>query len=160
MRVNPDVSLADRKRDKNMPTLKSIEVAFGMPDAPVAWLTPRLMRLSSYVGTRQKLDDMQIEMIAKDIVREWSYLDIGEIDDFLKRFVTGEFGRFYGSDDPQILFVAMREYVKKRSVEIAKEQSEAHIKEIGEWRKSAITWEQYCKEKGIDIDNPITQLLC
>lgn len=159
MRVNPDVSLAYKKRDKNMPTLKSIEVAFGMPNAPVAWLTPRLMRLSSYVGTRHKLDPEQIEMIAQDIVREWSYLDLGEIDDFLIRFRTGEFGHFYGTDDPQLLLVAMREYLKKRSVEIAKEDSEQYIEQLDEWRKTAITWEQYCKDNGIDMNNPITELL-
>ena len=151
--------MAAMKRHKNMPTLKTLEIAYGTQQAPVSFLVPRLMRLSAYIGTRQKLDATQMEMIAQDILRNWSYLDLGEIEDFIERFRTGEFGHFYGNDDPQLLFTALREYLKKRGIEIAKEESEQHLEQLDEWRKTAITWEQYCKDNGIDMNNPITELL-
>lgn len=157
-RVNPDVSLADKKRHHNIPTLKSINAAYRNEDAAAVWLMPRLLRLSEYIGTREKFSSTQLDMLAHDIAHTWSYINIGEIDDFLQRFRTGEFGHLFGIDDPLLILGAFREYIKKRNNDIAKEESEKKLRELDNSRRNAISWEQFCREKGINEPNPLTQL--
>ena len=156
VRVNPDVNLAKHKRDENMPTLKTLDIAFG-DESAVSWLLPRLCRLTEYVGTKQKLTHEQAVTAAQDIASGWSYLDCGEIDDFIVRFRTGEFGPYYSSDDPQKLLIALREYCKKRSMEIAAEESAERQRQREQWATEAKTWQQFCEEKGINEDNPLAK---
>ena len=151
--ANPDVQLRAFKRTASMPTLKTVDVAYGDGSAQ-AWLMPRLAVLANYAGTRNKMTQVQMEMLAGDIACNWSYLDLGEIDDFLWRFRTGEFGHYYGVDDPQQLMHAFREYLRKRSHEVDKERSAAASRERDAWWGKGITYEQYATEAGISDPDP------
>lgn len=144
-----------------MPTLMAVNIAFGIEEAAASWISARLFRLTEYLGTRQKFSTNQVKMLSEDIATRWSFLDLGEIDDFLYRLKLGEFGRFYGSDDPQLVMIALRQYVDNiRQHEIITEEAARRSREEAEHADELVSWEQFCKEKGLNPGKSVTEVVC
>ncbi len=156
LRTNPDVNLAGKRRMPNMPTLMTLNVAFNNDNAASSWLVPRLLRLSEYAGCRDKLTEDQMRTAAGIIASRWSMLDLGEIDDFLHRFMAGQYGHFYGAVDPMVITEALENYSRNvREPEMHREESERRQQERERNAADAVTWEQFCEMKGINEENPL-----
>lgn len=150
IRTNPDRSFASKRGNPDLPTLLAINEAFNNPMAAIAWLAPRLLRLSEFVGTRQKFTPNQVRWLASDIASRYGYLDMGEIDDFFSRLRAGEFGTFYGADDPQFVLASIRRYLTIRGREVKAEEDRQRAAERERHSREAISWQQFAAERGLD----------
>jgi len=116
---------------------------------PVVWLIPQLFNLSEYCGCKDKLNAEQIRECAFTISTEFNYLKVSEIMLFLHRFKSGKYGRFYGSVDPLVITTSLRDFLRERGAAY----DEHHQAETQKQEQTWVTWEDYCKMKGI-TDRP------
>ena len=58
-------------------------------------------------------------------------------------FKSGKYGKFYGSVDPMVITSALREFIRDRNAIIAKRDSMELEKKENEWKKTALTYEQW-----------------
>lgn len=90
------------------PTLTVIDKAYGDGSAAV-WTMQVLSVFNEYVGKREKMDDWQIENLAKSIVSGYGWLKASEIMLFLARYASGHYGSLYGVIDPTEITVNLKE---------------------------------------------------
>jgi len=138
------------------PTLA--EIKWYGKNTPVMWLIPQLYNLSEYCGVKEKLEGAPLEETAFVIATEFYYLKISEIMLFFHRFKTGRYGRFYGNVDPLVITTSIRDFIVERNNAYMKKEQEEYWRKQEESRKNAVTWEEYCKRKGIEgKPNPLEQ---
>lgn len=58
-------------------------------------------------------------------------------------FKSGKYGKFYGNVDPMVITSALREFIRDRNAIIAKRDSMELEKKENEWKKTALTYEQW-----------------
>ena len=124
------------------PTLSQINVAYGKNTA-AACLVPLLTDVSEFCGCKEKLSEDQLEELSYIIAGEYHWLKITEIMLFFWWFKSGKYGKFYGSVDPMILTSSLKQFVKDRNAIIAKRDSMELEKKESEWKKTALTYEQW-----------------
>ncbi len=140
------------------PTLGLIRTAYGN-NAPSAWIVPHLFNLTTFCGCRDKFTEEQYEELAYVISSEFSYLKVSELMLFFHRFKAGRYGRFYGSIDPMVITTSIYEFIRERSNAIEQRDREEASRQIEEGRKNSISWEEYCKNHGIeDKQNPLDRI--
>ena len=84
-----------------------------------------------------------MEDLAYLIVCGYHWLKVTEVMLFFWWFKSGRYGKFYGAVDPMVITTALREFVKDRNAIIAKRDGMEAEKKEAEWRKRAVTYEQY-----------------
>lgn len=129
------------------PLLSSVNREYGRGTAE-EWLTYQLTYVSEFCGAKDKLTRLQIEELARVITRKYHWLKVAELMLFFQRLKEGEYGRFYGSIDPQSILIALQNrFLQERYLAYErKEQEEREIKQEDDHRK-AITYEQYLEMK-------------
>lgn len=125
------------------PTLTQLRLTYG-ENMPVMWLIPQLHNLSEYCGCKDKLQGKPLEMCANVIATEFYYLSVTELMLFFHRFKSGRYGRFYGSVDPLVITTSLRDFLYERAIAYDRHEQEKRQRKEKEWRKNAITWEEYC----------------
>jgi len=140
------------------PTLSMLKEGYG-ENTPVVWLLPQLYNLSEYCGCREKLKGASLEDCANVIAIEFNFLKVSELMLFFHRFKSGYYDRFYGSVDPLIITKSLHKFLSERAAAYAEFEKELERKKYEEWKKTAITWEEYCqlveaklRAKGNDIE--------
>lgn len=112
-------------------------------------LMSQINDLSEYCGCKGKISEAQSEQCAKVIVFTYPYLKISELAVFFAWFKAAKYGQFYGNVDPLIITSALRSFARDRNDEYFKRESEEAEKKRREEKKGCVTWEEYCKMKGI-----------
>lgn len=131
------------------PTLAELNTAFSWNTA-TQWLVPELLDLSEFCGCKDKLTRKQMEQLADVIAANYGYMKISELMLFFQRFKTGRYGRFYGAVDPMVVTSALRVFDKERGEAYGRhEQEERKAREERE-RPQCVTWEEYCRMRGIE----------
>lgn len=105
------------------PSLATVAEAYGKGTAR-SWLMIQLDNLAEFSGSRQKMPIAKTEEVAFLIIAEYGYLRLTELMHFFRRFKLGAYGRFYGAIDPMIITDALREFMKERSVTLARLERE------------------------------------
>ncbi len=128
----------------NAPTLFAANVAFGEGTAQ-SFLIPILANIAEFSGAREKLTPMQLHDLANVIVVEYGYLNLAEIMLFAHRFKAGAYGKFYGAVDPLNITCALRSFIKERSEEISRIESEKERCRINSYytSKDTVTYDEY-----------------
>lgn len=130
------------------PTLDGLRVAYGN-NAPVMWLIPQLFDLSEYSGCGSKMNEAQLEECATVITQNFGFLKVSEFMLFMWQFKSGRYGRFYGSIDPLIITVSLRDFLRERFYAHERRQREQKEKEDGREanaRAGRDEWAAYCKD--------------
>ena len=120
-----------------------ITVAHAYTMQPVVmFLKAHLVRVCEFVGVKEKLSDWQLQTLCVQIYNECPTLTMSEFILFCARLRTGRYGKFYGSVDPQLVFMFFGEFLEekrsdylswKRQQEIIeKERKEAESKPCSE----------------------------
>lgn len=132
------------------PKLKQVGDAYSN-DAPSNWLKIQFENLNDFVGTREKMTTEQINELAALFLIESQSLNIAEVALFFIKLKTGHFGEFYGTIDPLRIMVARKQFIEERNNAISsyrlKMAQKEERKKRQEWEKSAITYEEYLKNK-------------
>lgn len=154
--VPASLSLVTKKRNGKVPTLKAVEVAYGEA-TPRQWLALRLFRLAEYAGAR-KPGAWELNTFADYIADKHSYLDLGEVDDFVSRVMGGEYGKFYGEVDMMALGEMFQRWLGDRHNEMVQEENERRRAERAA-EPEGMTLEEYCRLKGLQPVSSIAELI-
>lgn len=141
----------------NYPTLATINAAYHKNMAK-SMLMSQLNDLSEYCGCKGKISEAQSEQCAEIIVMTYPYLKITELALFFAWFKAARYGQFYGSVDPLVITSALRSFVRDRNDAYLRRDAEENERKYEEAKKNAISWEEYCRRKGIDKPNPLAFL--
>lgn len=136
------------------PTIAQLNSQFDKRFGP-AWLMAHLHDLSEYCGCKEKLSGHALQQCAAMISMEYYYLKVTEFMLFFHRFKAGRYGRFYGSVDPLVITTALMDFVKERNIACNRYDEERKKAEEEEAKKSAVSWEEFCKETGRDEKSPL-----
>lgn len=135
------------------PILRDIDNAYG-DGFSVEWLLPHLAVLSASMGVKN-IDKDAGKMLAQLISTEYSFLKITELLLFFYWFMTGRYGRFYGSFDPLVVMCALKDFMEDRGNEIERCRQKEQEEKDRESRKNAISWEEYCRREYGEVKPPI-----
>lgn len=124
------------------PTLSQVNTAYGA-NTSAAWLIPLLTDVSEFCGCKEKITPKQIDQLADIITLDYGYLKVTEVMLFFWWFKGGRYGKFYGSVDPMVITTTLHNFIKDRNVLIARKESEDEERRQAEWKKNAITYEQW-----------------
>lgn len=127
------------------PTLQAVCEAYGRPAAE-SWVETQLKDLSDFSGTQWKLSIRQMEAIAQVIVAKYPWLRLTELAYFFFQFKSGEYDKFYGSQDSLAITSALKKFVTIRRKEIRSrlyEQITEREKAEEEQRRAAYLKQKY-----------------
>lgn len=161
--VNPSTQLEVCQNERDcylgeFPTLGLLRTAYGK-EAATMWLLPQLYNLSEYCGVKNKLEGTPLLECASIIGNVYHYLKVSEVMLFFYKFKAGKYGRFYGNVDPMIITSSLQLFCRERNDFWFKYESEQREKEMEESRKNAVTYDEYCKRRGIEPKKEIQALI-
>lgn len=133
----------------NYPSLQQSARIYGDSEISL-WIKIQLDDLNNYCGVKEKMTPAQLSDLSSIILFEFGEIKISEFALFLIKFKAGKYGQFYGTVDPLIITNAINEFMQDRIIEfqISERKREMRENELKreQWRKTAITYEQYQKE--------------
>lgn len=106
------------------PTLTVIEKSYGDGSATI-WLCKHLADFNEFCGKREKMDDWQIEQLARGIVTSLGQLKASEIMLFIYQYKMGQWGPLYGTVDPQeFMAILTKRFMPWRAGIVAEAENE------------------------------------
>lgn len=99
------------------------------------------------MGVREMPDINQIEKLVKIIVVQYGYLKVDELQLFFFYFCAARYRHFYKYFDPSIIILSLRDFLRDRSRAYEEHERREREREQEEWKKDAITYEEYQKLK-------------
>lgn len=127
------------------------------------WLRFHIAETFAFLGIYDRASVYQIRETAELILSHEIYgqLTLDEFLCFLQRFKQGRYGKIYQSarPNPQEFLQCLEPFWNELSHERGKQAERERQEQISRERHSPdnITWEQYCREKGIEKDNPLNK---
>lgn len=129
------------------------------------WIRIMLIDLFMVIGAIDAATPYQFKAIAQRIRQQYYHLTPSELTRFFYEFSMGEYGEIYVGKtvNPQKLFIALEKYMcklyEKRAEIDSQKLDEKQKKEDEESRRKAISYEEHCRLKGVDIEkSPIEKL--
>lgn len=129
------------------------------------WIKTMVIDLFMVIGAFDATTPYQFKAIVQRIRQEYYHLTPSELTRFFYEFSMGEYGEIYVGKtvNPQKLFIALEKYMcklyEKRAEIDSQKLAEKQKKEDEESRKKAICYEEYCRLKGVDIEeSPLEEL--
>lgn len=128
----------------NFPTIADIRVIYGR-NAAETWLMIQLSDLNNYVGVQRKMNERQLEELARMLVAEHYHLKLTEFMLFMRYFKSGKFGEFYGAVDPIVITAALPKFMKERNAIIDKAEADDYRQRLEASSRSAdhMTYEEW-----------------
>lgn len=129
------------------------------------WIKIMLIDLFMVIGAIDATTPYQFKAIAQRIRQEYYHVSPGELTRFFYEFSIGEYGEIYVGRtlNPQKLFIALDKYmcnVYEKRVEIESQKNVLRQKKADEEaRRNAVSYEEYCRLKGIDIKKSPLEVL-
>lgn len=129
------------------------------------WIKTMVIDLFMVIGAFDATTPYQFKAIAQRIRQEYYHVSPGELTRFFYEFSIGEYGEIYvgRTVNPQKLFIALDKYMGKvyeKRVEIeGKKNLERQKKADEEARRNAVSYEEYCRIKGKDIEKSPLEVL-
>lgn len=105
-------------KQKETPTLRMLEQAYGQEYASWVWIKTQLVILNDFVGVKNKLEDFQINPLCDQILVEYGGLNLLEFCLFMARLRSGKYEQFYGSVDPMLILKSLDEFMDDRRDDI------------------------------------------
>lgn len=128
------------------PTLTMLNNAYGKNFA-IVWLIPQITDVSEFCGCKDKITPAQVEQCATLIAQNYFYLKISELMLFFNRFKSGVYGRFYGSVDPFVIIVALRDFMRERNDAYFDHENEKEREKAAKQREGTMTYEEWKRLK-------------
>lgn len=144
----------------NYPTMQQAAMIYG-DEAIALWTKIQLEDLNNYCGVQNKMTPSQLEDLAAILLFQYGQIKISEFALFLMKFKAGKYEQFYGTVDPLIITTAMNEFMDDRMIAFRISERERELREAAqkreEWKKNAITYEQYKLEIQQEKENQKNQ---
>ena len=144
--------------NETAPTLTVIQKAYG-DSSVLIWLCKQLADFNEFCGKREKMDEWQIEQLAKGIILYFGYLKASEIMLFLYQYKMGQWGPLYGVIDPQeLMTVLAKRFMPWREKILREGKNEQFWQERESWRKNALKPDEIkkLKERILNINDNLS----
>lgn len=129
------------------------------------WIKMMLIDLFMVIGAIDATTPYQFKAIAQRIRQEYYHLTPSELTRFFYEFSLGEYEEMYigKTVNPQKLFISLEKYMKilydKRVAIDSQRNLDKQKIEDEKARVNAISYEEYCRRKGVDPkESPIEKL--
>lgn len=129
------------------------------------WIKMMLIDLFMVIGAIDATTPYQFKAIAQRIRQEYYHLTPSELTRFFYEFSLGEYEEMYigKTVNPQKLFISLEKYMKilydKRVVIDSQRNLDKQKIEDEKARVNAISYEEYCRRKGVDPkESPLEKL--
>ena len=101
------------------PSLNVLDIAFG-ENTSLKWLEKNIEILDAIAGTKTKMNTLQVTATALSLYNKFTEyrLNVREILLFLFKFMSGDYGTFYGAVDPMKIGEAATQFLAWRRGEI------------------------------------------
>ena len=129
------------------------------------WIKTMVIDLFMVIGAFDATTPYQFKAIAQRIRQEYYHVSPGELTRFFYEFSMGEYGEIYvgRTVNPQKLFIALERYMSKVYEKRAEIDSQKNVerqkKDYEESVKNAVSYEEYCRIKGKDIEKSPLEVL-
>lgn len=123
------------------PTLAELNAAYSSAAARF-WLHYQILDLCRFTNVKT-MNDNQVMELAQLIAINYHYLKTTELMYFFFRVKSGDYGEFYGSIDPMRIMAALKQFIRYRGELIQKKEQEDYNAKVEQWKKNAITYEEY-----------------
>ena len=87
------------------------------------------------------------EKLVKIIALQYGYLKVDELQLFFFNFCSAKYRHFYSVFDPSIIILSLRDFLSDRSRAYEKREQRERDRAREEWKKNAITYEEYKRRK-------------
>ena len=149
--INPDrqLQICNNPEDcyfGNSPTLSSLNKLYGQGTAEV-WLSAEVQEACLFMGIKEMPDINQTEKLVKIISLQYGYLKVDELQLFFFNFCSAKYRHFYNTFDPSIIILSLRDFLCDRNRAYDKREQREREREREEWKKNAITYEEYQRRK-------------
>ena len=149
--INPDrqLQICSNPEDcyfGNSPTLTSLNKLYGQGAAEV-WLAAEVQEACLFMGIKEMPDINQTEKLVKIIALQYGYLKVDELQLFFFNFCSAKYRHFYSVFDPSIIILSLRDFLSDRSRAYEKREQRERDRAREEWKKNAITYEEYKRRK-------------
>lgn len=115
--------------------------------AAEAWLVPEVVDACLFYGLREQPDSWQVEKLVRIIAANYGYLKVDEMQLFFFNFCSARYRHFYNTFDPSIIILSLRDFLRDRNRAYEEREQREREREREEWRKNAISREEYLKWK-------------
>lgn len=124
------------------PRLEAVNEAYGNGTAE-EWLMIQMVDLCEFVGARDKLSPFQVKSFCRLFIKEYGWLKLTDVELFMHRLKTGEYGCFYGSVDPQQVMQRVPEFLRDRNLILDDYYQEEERRRREESFQNAVTWQEF-----------------
>lgn len=132
---------------EGVPTLKVLEQAYGTKYASRVWIKTQIAIVNDFSGTKEKLDDAQMDSLCDQILVEYAGLNLLEFCCFCSRLRSGKYEKFYGSVDPMRILTSLEDFIDDWRTDLYRANAERERiereREYEESRKNAISFEDW-----------------
>ena len=124
------------------------------------WIKYMLIELFTFLGAIESVTSFQIKGIAARIRHEYYHLTPSELTYFFYSFSMGDYGKLYSGRNvnPQDILIGLKTFMSElfeKRVEYDNRQKQIQQQKDDELaRREAISYQQYCKLKGLPEDHP------
>lgn len=134
------------RRWRGYPSLVQCEQAYG-GDNMAAWL---VLQLRGLFAKGEEPEEIKRTAVAILSTPEFRPLKVTELMAFAARFYTGAFGKVYGKATGTDIMEALHKFCVWLAAEKTRYDEEQRNAEREEWAKTAVTWEQYARQNGME----------
>lgn len=124
------------------PELETVNSTYGRETAE-EWLMFQIVEFCEFVGARDKLTPYQLTQLCRLFVMEYGWLKLTDVELFFSLMKKGEFGRFYGTVDPQMFMQCVLQYLRRRNEILAEYYEEEERKRREREMQGTVTWAQF-----------------
>lgn len=142
------------------PTLTYINLAYGDGRA-IAWLILHLTFVQDSISMPNKMSRFELETCAQNIYDCYHHLKTTELMLFFARLIGGRYPvEWHGYITPTKIMSALRDYFMpwRNDLLWKIEKQEQEKKQQESDSKPTVTWQEYCRMKGINKENPIDKI--
>lgn len=131
------------------PTIADVRAIWGENTATF-WLENQIRDLNEYYGSKNKMNTLQIQDLARILVGEFYYIKLAEFMVFFAYLKSGRYGTFYGGVDPLTITIAMQKFKSDRAAWLQRIEENEQMKKVQEkpvHDPEKLTWAEW-KEIG------------
>ena len=124
------------------PTMNEVNAAYGVGTSE-EWFLYQLIDLAECVGARDKINRWQLKQLGRSFLQDYGWMKVTDVELYMHRIKCGEYGRFYGTVDSQLILGNMKYFIQERN-EIMDEVITREDRERREhMMDGTVTWDEY-----------------
>ena len=136
------------------PSLAEVNEAYGAGTSE-EWLLYQLADLAESVGAREKINRWQLKQLGRAFLLDYGWMKITDVELYMYRLKSGEYGHFYGTVDTQTILGNMKWFMEERNEYMYQAIKREEQEQREHMMDGTVTWEEYHEQNPDMKYNPI-----